>query len=251
MKSIAFYNNKGGVAKTTSVINVGYELARTSRVLIIDADGQANCSRFFSDELKSGLEKALTDGTGNPAKAVCKTRYENIDIITATPALNEATAEFASFDRRKQEKIARNIIGYGSDYDYVLLDLPPALTKVTECLVGACDIVFVPIELGTFAIQGIPTITGLINRSGTSSVFGGCFVTKFDKKNSADAALIEILKNTLGSKVIDVTIPFSRVIKNSISGKLTASEYMPWTYPAKSYAELTKAILERLERTCD
>ncbi|MBD5130030.1 MAG: ParA family protein [Ruminococcaceae bacterium] len=63
MKSIAFYNNKGGVAKTTSVINVGYELARENRVLIIDADGQANCSRFFTEELKSGLETALTDGT--------------------------------------------------------------------------------------------------------------------------------------------------------------------------------------------
>lgn len=246
MKSIAFYNNKGGVAKTTSVINVGYELARENRVLIIDADGQANCSRFFTEELKSGLETALTDGTGNPARAVCETRYENIDIITATAALNDATATFTAFDKRKQERIARNIIEYGKEYDYVLLDLPPALTKVTECLVGACDFVFVPIELGTFAIQGIPTITGLINKSGKQSAFGGCFVTKFDKKNSADAALLEVLKETIGNKVIDVTIPFSRVIKNSISGKLTASEYMPWTTPAKSYGELTKAILERV-----
>lgn len=246
MKSIAFYNNKGGVAKTTSVINVGYELARESRVLIIDADGQANCSRFFTEELKSGLETALTDGTGNPARAVCETRYENIDIITATAALNDATAAFTAFDKRKQERIARNIIEYGKEYDFVLLDLPPALTKVTECLVGACDFVFVPIELGTFAIQGIPTITGLINKSGKQSAFGGCFVTKFDKKNSADAALLEVLKETIGNKVIDVTIPFSRVIKNSISGKLTASEYMPWTTPAKSYGELTKAILERV-----
>lgn len=246
MKSIAFYNNKGGVAKTTSVINVGYELARENRVLIIDADGQANCSRFFTEELKSGLETALTDGTGNPARAVCETRYENIDIITATAALNDATAAFTAFDKRKQERIARNIIEYGKKYDYVLLDLPPALTKFTECLVAACDVVFVPIELGTFAIQGIPTITGLVNQSGKPSAFGGCFVTKFDKKNSADAALLEVLKETIGNKVIDVTIPFSRVIKNSISGKLTASEYMPWTAPAKSYGELTKAILERV-----
>lgn len=248
MKSIAFYNNKGGVAKTTSVINVGYELARENRVLIIDADGQANCSRFFTEELKSGLETALTDGTGNPARAVCETRYENIDIITATAALNDATAAFTAFDKRKQERIARNIIEYGKEYDYVLLDLPPALTQVTECLVGACDFVFVPIELGTFAIQGIPTITELINKGGKPSAFGGCFVTKFDKKNSADIALLELIKDIdgIGNKVIDVTIPFSRVIKNSISGKKTASEYMPWTTPAKSYGELTKAILERV-----
>lgn len=60
MKSIAFYNNKGGVAKTTSVINLGYELAHESKVLIIDTDGQANCSRFFTDKPKAGLDKALT-----------------------------------------------------------------------------------------------------------------------------------------------------------------------------------------------
>lgn len=59
MKSIAFYNNKGGVAKTTSVINLGYELAHDSKVLIIDTDGQAKCSRFFTDKPKAGLDKAL------------------------------------------------------------------------------------------------------------------------------------------------------------------------------------------------
>ena len=83
-------------------------------IFIIDADGQANCSRFFTEELKSGPETALTYGTGNPARAVCKTRYENIDVITATAALNDATAEFTAFDKRKQEYIARNIIGCGN-----------------------------------------------------------------------------------------------------------------------------------------
>ncbi len=73
MKSIAFYNNKGGVAKTTSVINLGYELAHTSRVLIIDTDGQANCSRFFTDKPKTGLDKALTSVEVTPEKALCKT----------------------------------------------------------------------------------------------------------------------------------------------------------------------------------
>ncbi|MDE7195356.1 MAG: ParA family protein, partial [Oscillospiraceae bacterium] len=223
MKSIAFYNNKGGVAKTTSVINLGYELAHESKVLIIDTDGQANCSRFFTDKPKAGLDKALTSIEVTPENALCKTRYENIDIVTATAALNRAAVRFEKLSDEEQEEIARNIISFGSEYDYVLLDMPPALSQMTEKLVSACDVVFIPIELGTFSIQGIPTVTSIVSRCGAK--FGGCFVTKFDRKNSADEQLLKQLQEILGNKTLNSKIPFSRVIKNSISGGLTASEY--------------------------
>ncbi len=168
MKSIAFYNNKGGVAKTTSVINLGYELAHTSKVLIIDTDGQANCSRFFTDKPKAGLDKAMTSVEVTPEKALCKTRYENIDIVTATAALNRAAARFERLSDEEQEEIASKIISFGSEYDYVLLDMPPALSKMTEKLVSACDVVFIPIELGTFSIQGIPTVTSIVSKCGAN-----------------------------------------------------------------------------------
>lgn len=263
MKSIAFYNNKGGVGKTTSAINVSYELAKNSKVLIIDVDGQANCSRFFTEELKSGLEQALVSSEVSPETALCHTRYDNIDIITATKELNSIATLFGHLTDEEQTSYARRIIAYGSDYDYVLLDLPPALTKVTERLIGACDVVFIPIELGTFAIQGIPTVTGMVKKCGAK--FGGCIINKYDKKNSADAQLLELLNETLGNKTLKSKIPFSRVIKNSISGgkfnaksnpslicqvlfcvELTAGEYMGWTNAAKSYAELAAEIRERV-----
>ena len=244
MKSIAFYNNKGGVAKTTSVINLGYELAHESKVLIIDTDGQANCSRFFTDKPKAGLDKALTSVEVTPEKALCKTKYNNIDIITATAALNRAAVRFEKLSDEEQAEIARNIISFGSEYDYVLLDMPPALSQMTEKLVSACDVVFIPIELGTFSIQGIPTVTSIVSRCGAK--FGGCFVTKFDRKNSADEQLLKQLQEILGNKALNSKIPFSRVIKNSISGGLTASEYMGWTAPAKSYAALAEEIKERV-----
>lgn len=174
MKSIAFYNNKGGVGKTTSVINIAYELSGENSVLVIDVDGQANCSRFFTEELKEGLDKALVNTEVSPETALCHTRYDNIDIITATPKLNGITSEFDSFTDEEQAAIARNILSFGSAYDYVLLDLPPALTKVTERLIGACDVVFIPIELGIFSIQGVPTVTGIVKKCGAK--FGGCIL---------------------------------------------------------------------------
>lgn len=244
MKSIAFYNNKGGVGKTTSVINIAYEFSGENRVLVIDVDGQANCSRFFTDKQKEGLDKALVNIGVSPEQALCRTRYENIDIITATPKLNGITPKFDRLTDEEQTAIARKIISFGSDYDYVLLDLPPALTKVTERLIGACDTVFIPIELGSFAIQGIPTVTGIVQKCGAK--FGGCIINKFDKKNSADGQLLDLLNETLGNKTLNGKIPFSRVIKNSISGGLTAGEYMGWTSAAKSYKDLAAEIKERV-----
>lgn len=249
MKSIAFYNNKGGVGKTTSAINIAYELAKNSKVLIIDVDGQANCSRFFTEELKKGLDKALLNTEVSPETALCHTRYDNIDIITATQKLNGITSEFDSFSDEEQAAIVRNILSFGSAYDYVLLDLPPALTKVTERLIGACDVVFIPIELGIFSIQGVPTVTGIVKKCGAKfggCIFGGCIINKYDKKNSADAQLLELLNETLGNKTLKSKIPYSKVIKNSLSGGLTAGEYMGWTSAAKSYADLAAEIRERV-----
>lgn len=197
MKSIAFYNNKGGVGKTTSAINIAYELAKNSKVLIIDVDGQANCSRFFTEELKEGLDKALVNTEVSPETALCHTRYDNIDIITATQKLNGITSEFDSFSDEEQAVIARNILSFGSAYDYVLLDLPPALTKVTERLIGACDVVFIPIELGIFSIQGVPTVTGIVKKCGAK--FGGCIINKYDKPLSTASGKRILLKWALSA----------------------------------------------------
>lgn len=240
MKVLAFYNNKGGVGKTTGVINIAYQLATDKKVLVVDLDGQANCSRFFVDEPKAGIENALTNST---AASVSSTRYPNIDIITATSALNDIVSIFYALPKEQQLVNAETLIrGTGECYDYVLVDLPPALNKITESIISVCDYVFVPIELGTFAIQGIPTVTQIISDCGAK--FGGCFVNKFDHDNPADIALMEMLKSSLGTKALENYIPFSRVVKNSISYKMTALEYMGWTFAAECVSKLAKEVAD-------
>ena len=91
MRSIAFFNNKGGVAKTTSVINIGYILGEVykRKVLVIDCDGQQNASRFLSDEISTiGIETILTDSNVSPFSSLSETRYENIDVLTSTSKMN-------------------------------------------------------------------------------------------------------------------------------------------------------------------
>ena len=144
MKSIAFYNNKGGVGKTTSVINIAYQLATDSKVLVVDLDGQANCSRFFVDEPKAGLEVALTKQMVSPTIVLSPTRYPNIDVITATSALNDIVSIFYALPPNMQRENAEKIIKgtenlWHNKYDYVLVDLPPALNKITENIISVSD----------------------------------------------------------------------------------------------------------------
>lgn len=244
MTTIAFYNNKGGVGKTTTAINVANELAEKHRILVIDLDGQANSSRFFA-EPKAGLETALVKKNFSPDVAHSNTRYPNIDVLTSTSALNLVNAQFEQLSDEEQTANIRKVLSYGSSYDYVLLDLPPALTKITEKVITLCDCVYVPIELSTFAIQGIPTVTGALTNC--NAQFGGCIVNKFDKENPSDNELLELLKSMLGNKVLKTTVPFSRVIKNSFSFRLTAKEYMKWTAAATAFENLAAEIIERTE----
>ena len=208
MITIALFNNKGGCGKSTAVINIAFEIAKLGkRVMVADMDSQLNSFRFFAEK------DSKTTYSG-------KTRYKNIDITCDKTCFIE-------------------------NYDYVIFDMPPALNDNTRRIISMCDYVFVPIELGTFSISGIANVTEAI--AATGAKFGGCFVNKFDRNNPSDHALDELIWETLGSKAMSTKIPNSRVIKNSISYRLTAFEYMRWIDAAEAYARLTKEIIKICE----
>ena len=115
MKSIALYNNKGGVGKTTSTINISQQLALKGKtVLVVDLDGQANSSRFFTENPKPGLADALVDAAAAPEIALCTTRYDNIDIITATPELNNIISRFGAFAEEHQRQQTVKIFSFSA-----------------------------------------------------------------------------------------------------------------------------------------
>lgn len=172
------------------------------------------------------------------------TRYDNISIISATAAINNAVGTFGGFSEKKQCGIVESIVNANGDFDYVIVDLPPAMNVITEHIVGACDFVFVPVELGTFAIQGIPKVTNVIAKC--KAQFGGAYINKFDKKNSADITLLQMFSDLMGDKALKAAIPYSKVIKNSISYKTTAREYMGWTNAGKAFGLLSEEIEERI-----
>ena len=244
MKMIAFYNNKGGVGKTSTAINIAYTLSRRqNRILLIDFDGQCNSSRFFTDLTndESGCERAIICSDEKPL--IKKTRYDNIDIVTSSVRMNSISNDFANLSAEEKQT---NIIKFRqSDYDYIIVDMPPAMNDFTEHVLTVCDYVYVPIELGTFAVQGLARVTQKIANAGTKYA---CFASKYDKGNKADQELLEIMKKNLGDKVLNTVVPFSRAIKNSISYRITASEYMSWINPARCYERLADEIIRTVEQ---
>lgn len=248
MKALAFYNNKGGVSKTTTVLNVAYIMGEVykRKVLVVDCDGQQNATRFLADEYSEhGVESVLINSETSPTEALSNTRYENIDVLTSTPDMNNCAEKFINLSNTTKEKNISKLKSFWNEkYDYVLLDLPPALNGLTEQLISSTDGVIVPIELGSFAIQGIAKVTDTINKVGAS--FIGCFISKYDKKNKADEELKKLLSDNLGSKMFDSMIPYSNIIRNSVNYKMTAYEYMHWLGPARRYVELTEEIVRKV-----
>jgi cellulose biosynthesis protein BcsQ len=202
MKQIAFFNNKGGVGKSTATINVAHAMARLGkRVEVVDCDSQENTFKFFADP-------------ENPKSH--DTRYENIIIS------------------RHDDYV------FANDFNYIIYDLPAELNDWTAKIISTCDYIFIPIELGMFSFQGIAQVTETVAATGVKWF---AFVNKFERENPADYKLDEMLRANLSDKVLAARLPYSRVIKNSISYNKTAFEYMEWTTPAEMFTAFTREIV--------
>lgn len=217
-RKIGIYNNKGGVAKTTSVINLAYTFAkRGKRILVVDCDSQENCFSFFFSNKSS--------------KEIYDTDYDNITHTT--------WSKYSSLD-------------VAQTYDYIIFDLPPALSEEVKQIIQHLDAVYVPTMLGEFEIQGLKKVTDEINRQGTK--LGGIFVTMFQSKN--DKEIIEEFRRILQNRLMQSVIPFSTTVRESQKSGLPIEAYFiernvpkigtSWKI-VNAYENLADEILEEVE----
>lgn len=251
---LAVTNQKGGVGKTTTAINLGAALARLRRrVLIIDLDPQGNASTglgiFPSDRMLTTYDLLVDERTLRDI--VRPTQVDNLFIAPATTDLSSADVDLV--DHRNRTTLLRSALrGHGPlQYDVVLIDCPPALSLLTVNALVAADAALVPLQTEFFALEGLSqlllTVRQVRESANPDLRVEGVVLTMFDQRNNLCRQVEEDARQTLGGLVYDTKIPRNVRVSEAPSFALPVIDYDPASRGSEAYLELAQEFLERNE----
>lgn len=240
---IAIANFKGGVAKTTSTINIGASMSRQGkRVLLIDLDPQYNLTQSLGiyEEQKYHIYGALKEEY--PLKPICIS--ENLDIIASSLDLIKAEVEL-SHKFKREEILNRLLEPLKASYDYILMDCPPSLGVLTINAFVASDHIYVPIESEFLALKGYTVLSEAISWVGLE--IDKVFITKYDQRKVLNRNVVESVGEALGDKMFKSIIRQNVTLAEAPAEGLDVFRYNDKSNGAKDYAALTTEILSTLE----
>lgn len=253
MRKIAFINQKGGVGKTTSVINIGAALTKLEKkVLLIDLDPQAQLTYSLgiqAHELDHAIYNVL-NGDISIEEIIISTK--GMEVIPSTLELSGAEFEFSGIPGREfllKEQL--NSMEGLDTYDFVLIDCSPSLGLLTINALVFVNEVFIPLQAEFLALQGMSqllrTVKIVQNRLNTDLEIKGIIGTRFDKRKNLNKEVIDKISEYFGDKVFDTLIRDNISLAEAPSFGQTIFEYKPRSYGAQDYMSLTKEILSRSE----
>jgi chromosome partitioning protein len=252
-KAIAVFNQKGGVGKTTTNINLAAALSmKGHRVLIIDIDPQGNATSGMGLD-KNSLKKSIYDCLIEDEDAndvILATSFQNVWVLPANADLAGAEIELANIDHRefRLKKVIDNLKG---DYDFMLIDCPPSLGLLTINALTLAQTVLIPIQCEYYALEGvgqlINTIT-LVKRGLNKALeVEGVILTMFDSRTNLSNQVVDEVVSYFKGKVYQTTIPRNVRLAEAPSYGQSIFEYAENSKGAKAYLDLAEEFLNRQE----
>lgn len=249
---IAVTNQKGGVGKTTTAINLAASFARHGqRTLLIDCDPQANASSgvgFLRDPDRPNTYKVLM-GELTAEQAILPTETENLSVIPAHKNLLGANIELVSLDYREY-RLRHALQPLHDRFDYIVLDCPPALDLLTLNSLVAADTVLIPMQAEYFALEGVTELLDTIDRIRIELNRGlaveGVVLTMFDDRTNLAQSVASELRGFFGDLMCKTTIPRNIRLAEAPSHGKPAIAYDPHSRGAEAYLNLAGEIIERV-----
>jgi chromosome partitioning protein len=250
-QTIACINQKGGVGKTTTVVNLATSLALSGRrILVVDLDPQGNATSGFGVD-KSAVERSMYDVLvdGLPAReAVVRTDVDGLSLIPSSIELSGAEVELVAADRRDR-RLTRALDGDVGDFDWILVDGPPSLGLLTVNALTAADAVLIPIQCEYYALEGLTQLTATVNlirdHLNPDLEINGVVLTMYDARTNLSAEVASEVRRHLGAAVYDTVIPRSVRLSEAPSYGRPIALYRPDSRGAEAYAALAREFIAR------